>query len=120
VSRTSFLVAIAVAVLMIQFFPNQAGTIKWVTVALGILYLVIRALRTYPKQYRDKKRRAALAAADDQEYRLYKTELDSIRTKYDPRHEMDENGAVPQAYKDELSALHDKHRAMLTRKFGPD
>jgi hypothetical protein len=119
VSRTRFLVAIAVAVLLIQFFPDHAGIIKLATIALGILYLAIRALRTYPAQYRNKKQQAAQEADDEAEYQRYKIELDAIRAKYDPRHELGENAVIPQEYRDELSALHDKYQAMLTRKFGP-
>ena len=57
-------------------------------------------------------------AADDQEYRQYKTELDSIRAKYDPNRDLTDPDSISQQYKDELSALHDKHEEMLTRKFG--
>jgi len=119
VSRTRFLVAIAVIVLLMQFFPNQASAIRLAGIALGLLYLAVRALRTYPALYRDKKKRAAQQAADDEAYRQYKIEVDAIRAKYDPNHELTDDTAMQQEYRDELSALHDKYQAMLSRKFGP-
>ncbi len=117
-SRTRFLVAIAVAVLLMQFLPNQANTIKWIVIALGVLYLAVQALRTYPRQFREKRVRAAQQAADEREYQRYKLELDSIRAKYDPRQELLGNVELPQEFKDELTALHGKYQAMLDRKFG--
>jgi hypothetical protein len=119
VSRTSFLVAIAVIVLLMQFFPNQASTIRLAAIGLGLVYLVIRTLRTYPAQYRQKKKRAAQEDADAEEYRQYTIELDAIRAQYDPSHKLDKNSEIPQDYRNALSALHDKYQAMLDRKFGP-
>jgi hypothetical protein len=119
VSRTLFLAAVAVIVLAMQFFPDQASHVKRTVIALGILYLAIRALRTYPRQYRDKRIRAAQEAADDREYRQYEIELEAIRAMYAPIHDLDEIAVIPQEYQNDLSALHDRHRAMLDRKFGP-
>src|ERR1700676_5462357 len=96
-SRTGFLVAIAVAALMIQFLPQQAGIIKWVVIVLGALYLVIRALRTYPQLYRERRRRAALEAADARDYGLYKQELDAIRAKHEATRELDKISPEHQA-----------------------
>ena len=118
-SRTRFLVAIAVIVLLMQFFPDQAVAIRLAGVALGLLYLAVRALRTYPALCRDKKKRAAQQAADDAAYQQYKIEADVIRAKYDPNHELTDDNAIAQEYRDELSALHDKYQGMLARKFGP-
>ncbi len=110
---------IAAAVLLMQFLPNQANTIKWLTIAFGIVYLAARALRTYPQQFREKRRRAAQQAADDQEYRRYEAELEAIRARHDPQRELLGKTELPQEFKDELTALHEKYQAMLDRKFGP-
>ena len=79
--------------------------------------MVVRLARTLPRQYREKRRRAMQLAVDAQEYRLYEAELEAIRNKYDPNR-LGVEGALPAAYQDELTALSEKHRAMLTRKFG--
>ena len=62
---------------------------------------------------------AVQLAADDAEYRQYKMELDVIRAKYDPHRDLSEPTSISPEYRNELSALHDKHQAMLERKFGP-
>jgi hypothetical protein len=119
VSRTIFLVAIAVALLSMQFFPGHADISKWAVVGLGVAYLSIRALLTYPKLYKERRRRAAERAEDEQAYGRYRTELDSIRARHEPPPDALEDAAAAEAYAAELSALHDKYRDMLDRKFGP-
>ena len=114
-TRTRFLVAIAVAALLIEFLPNQATTIKWALVALAAVYLLTLALRTYPKKIRESRRLAAQEAADEGDYRRYKLELDSIRAKYDEGRQPDE---MSPEYEGEIAALHDKYQEMLGRKFG--
>ncbi len=114
-TRTRFLVAIAVAALLIQFLPDQASTIKWSVIALGAVYLLTMALRTYPRRFRERRQRAAQEAADERAYREYKQELDSIRAKYEADREPD---AMSEAYEAEIAALHDKYQDMLGRKFG--
>lgn len=121
-SRTPFLVAIAVAAILIQFFPSQTGNIKWAAIALVVIYLSLRVLRTYPRQYKEKKLKAAQLAADSEEYHQYQLHLEALRKKYDlglPDPEATAAAAEPPlAYQQELTALNDSHRNMLTRKFG--
>lgn len=116
--RTSFLVAIAAALLMMQFFPNQAGIIKWVIIALGGGYLLVRALLTYPKLYRDSRRLRAQRKEDAQSFRAYSEELAVIRARYDTLERPSGDAVNDAAYEAELAALHVKYRAMLERKFG--
>jgi hypothetical protein len=118
VSRTIFLVAIAVALLMMQFFPGHADIIKWAVMAFGVAYLSIRALLTYPTLYKERRRRAAERAEDEAAYGRYRTELDSIRARHEPQ-PAPQDTAAAQAYEAALSALHDKYGAMLDRRFGP-
>jgi hypothetical protein len=82
------------------------------------LYSLVWAILKGHAQYKSKSLRAALEAADAEEYRQYAVELDAIRAKYDPHRDLTDPTSIPQEFKDELSALHDKHAAMLTRKFG--
>ena len=108
-NRTRFLAAIAVAALSMQVFPSHADLIKWVAIGLGVLYLLGRALLTYPRQYRMKRRLAAQRAADEREFREYSEELAALR---------DRHAALPEVYASAVALLHEKHRAMLERKFG--
>jgi hypothetical protein len=116
VTRTIFLAFIALAVILIQLIPTQASTIKWATIALGIAYLGVRAVLTYPKIYRDRRRRIAQRAADERDFRQYEIELDAIHAKYDATDPADETES--KAFRDELTALHEKYQEMLGRKFG--
>ncbi|HEY3659397.1 MAG TPA: hypothetical protein VGL34_30855 [Steroidobacteraceae bacterium] len=118
-NRTRFLVVLLLVVVLIQLFPGKAGTIELVAVGAGILYYLTWATLKFLAEYKKKSAQAAQAAADEQEYREYKTELDSIRAKYNANRDWDELTSIPQECKDELSTLHDRHQAMLTRKFGP-
>jgi hypothetical protein len=119
VSRTIFLAAIALAVLLMQLLPNQAQIFKWIAFGFGVLYLFGRALTTYPRLFRERKRRAAQQRADEQEYQQYQSDLASIRARHDPQHELVMGRSeLSQEFKDELTALHEKHQAMLERKFG--
>ena len=104
-SRTSFLVVIAAALLMLQFFPSHATRIKWAVVILGVAYLTIRALLTYPRLYREKKRRLAEDAADERAFGQYKMELDAILAR--------------EGSEAEVAALHDRYKETLDRKFAP-
>jgi hypothetical protein len=118
VKRTPFLVAIAVAAILMELFPAYVGPIKWAAILLAIAYLAGRALRTYPRLYREKKQRASQLMADDQEYREFEGELAALRTRYEiPRLEA-QGLAPPPTYQDELQGLNERHKAMLTRKFG--
>jgi hypothetical protein len=106
---------IALAVILIQLVPTHATSIKWATIALGVAYLVVRAVLTYPKIYRDRRRRAAQRREDESDFRLYEIELDRVHAKYDAA---DADEIHAQAFKDELTALHEKYQGMLERKFG--
>ena len=115
-TRTIFLALIALAVILIQLIPTQASTIKWATIALGVAYLAGRAVLPYPKIYRQRRQRIAQRAADERDYRQYEIELDAIHAKYDAGDVTEETHA--QAFKDDLTALHEKYQGMLARKFG--
>lgn len=117
-SRTRLLLALLVVVVLLQIYPDRARVIESTAVGAGALYCLIWAISRALAQYKVKNRRAAQEAADAEEYRQYETELHSIREKYDPHRDMTEPTSISQEYKSELSALHDKHEAMLTRKFG--
>lgn len=117
-TRTIFLALIALAVILIQLIPTQANTIKWATIVLGITYLAVRAVLTYPQIYRQRRQRIAQRAADERDFRQYEIELDAVHAKYDAEDAADDTHA--QAFKDELTALHDKYQGMLGRKFGGD
>ena len=115
VGRTSLLAAIALAAVLLQWFPRHGGAIKWALILLGLGYLIVGAVTTYPRIYRDRKRAAQLAA-DERDYRNYEHDLGVIRSKFAV--DRPANGAPPPAYQAELDALNEKHRDMLTRKFG--
>jgi hypothetical protein len=114
-TRTRFLAAIAIAAIMIQLLPSYADTIKWAAIAFGVIYLLTMALRTYPRQFRERRQRAAQEAADARDYRQYKLELDSIGAKYAGNRQPDQ---ISQEHEAEIAALHDKYQDMLGRKFG--
>jgi hypothetical protein len=117
VGRTSLLVAIAVAAMLVQLFPEHVGAIKWAVILLGLVYLLVQALTTYPTLYLDRKRLKTQRAADTQEYGIYERELAAIRSKY-PAGRLADAAALPPDYQAELMARNERHREMLTRKFG--
>jgi hypothetical protein len=119
VNRTRILLALLVLVVLLQLFPDKAALIKLVAVSAGALYVLVWAAGTYLAKRKLKSAAAAQLAADDEEYRQYKMELDVIRAKYDPHRDLNEPTSISPEYRDELSALHHKHQAMLDRKFGP-
>jgi hypothetical protein len=108
-----------VVVVLIQLFPGKAGIIELVAIGALALYYLTSATLKYIAEYERKSAQATQDAADEKEYRQYKTELDSIRAKYAANRDWGELTSIPQECKDELSALHDRHQDMLTRKFGP-
>jgi len=118
VNRTRLLVALLVVVILLQLFPEKTAIIELVAVSAGALYCLSWAISRYVAQYKKRAAQAAQDAADADEYRQYEMELDSIRAKYDPNGNLTDPTSISQEYKDELSALHDKHETMLTRKFG--
>lgn len=109
-TRTRFLLSLLVVVVLLQLFPDRSATVERVAVIGVALYSLIWLGSRYRARYRESRRKARLAEADAQEYRSYESELASIRARIDP--------ASPE-YAGELSALHDRHREMLARKFGP-
>lgn len=115
--RTSLLLAAAVALILVHFFPALAAPVAWLAFAAGLVWIAVVASRllTY---YRDKSSRAAQQAADDMEYRSYKAELDALRAQHDPNNEWNESTDYPLAYRESLSALHERYQAMLERRFG--
>jgi hypothetical protein len=119
VNRTRILIALLVLVVLLQLFPERAALIKLVWVSAAALYVLIWAGAKFSAKYKLKSAETAQMADDDEEYRRYKTELDEIRAKYDPHRDLTDPTSISPEYRDELSALHDKHQAMLGRKFGP-
>jgi hypothetical protein len=108
-----------VLVVLLQLFPDKAGLIKSVWVGAGALFVLLWAGAKFLASHRVKSAAAARLAADDEEYRRYKMGLDAIRAKYDPHRDLSDPTSISQEYRDELSALHDRHQDMLGRKFGP-
>jgi hypothetical protein len=118
VSRTRVLLALLVVVVLIQIYPDRAGVIEMMAVGGAALLCSAWATLKGYAHFKAKRLRAVQEAADAEEYRQYAVELDAIRAKYDPHRDLTDPASIPQEFKDELSALHDKHEAMLTRKFG--
>jgi hypothetical protein len=112
------LLALLVVVVLIQIYPERTGVIESMAVGGAALYSLVWAILKGHAQYKSKNLRAAQEAADAEEYRQYEVELDAIRAKYDPHRDLNDPASIPQEYRGELSALHDRHEAMLTRKFG--
>lgn len=119
VNRTRILLALLCMVVMLQLFPGQAALIKLVAVSAGGLWCVAWAGSTYMTRRKQRLAEAAQAAADASEYQQYKAELDAIRARHDPHRDLTEPTSISPEYAGELAALHDKHQAMLDRKFGP-
>ncbi|MDP9012715.1 MAG: hypothetical protein M3O41_08705 [Pseudomonadota bacterium] len=117
-NRTRFLVALLVVVVLLQLFPERAALIELVAIGAGALYCVAWAITAYLAHYKMKAALAAQEAADTEEFRQYEIELHAIREKHDPNRDLTDLASITQEYQDELTALHDKHQAMLTRKFG--
>jgi sugar (pentulose or hexulose) kinase len=118
VSRTRLLVVLLVVVVLIQIYPERAGIIEAMAVGGAALVALVWAITKGFARYKSKSLRAAQEAANAEEYRQYEVELNAIRAKYDPHRDLTEPTSISQEYKDELSALHDRHEAMLARKFG--
>ncbi len=119
VNRTRILLALLVLVVLLQLFPDKAAVIKLVWVTAGALYVFVWAGAKYLAKHKLKAAESAQLAADDAQYRQYQMELDVIRAKYDLHRDLSEPTSISPEYRNELSALHDRHHAMLERKFGP-
>ena len=116
--RTSLLLAAAVALLLVHFFPHLAAPVAWLALAVGLVWAAVFSLRIF-LLLRERRSRAVQQAADEKAYRDYKAELDKLRTRFDPNHEWNEATELPHVYREALSALHERYRSMLERRFGP-
>jgi hypothetical protein len=119
VNRTRILVALLVAVILMQLFPEKAGAIQRVAIVGGGLYFLAWAAVRFLAQHKGRAAEAAQLAADEAEYQEYKRELDVIRATHDPTRDLNDPTSISPEYQAALSALHDKHQDMLARKFGP-
>jgi hypothetical protein len=106
-------------VILMQLFPEKAGAIEKVAIVGGGLYFLAWAALRFFAQHKGRAAEAAQSAADETEYQVYKRELDVIRATYDPVRNLNDPTSISPEYQAALSALHDKHQDMLTRKFGP-
>jgi hypothetical protein len=113
------LLALLVLVVLLQLFPQQAPLIKALAVGAGVLYFATWSGARYFRYYRRKSAYAAQEGADEAEYQQYKSELDAIRAKFDPARDLSDLTEISPEYREALTALHDKHQALLDRKFGP-
>jgi hypothetical protein len=106
-------------VILMQLFPERAGTIERVAIVGGGLYFLAWAAVRFLAQHKRRRAGAAQSAADEAEYQEYKRELDAIRAIHDPTRDLNNSASISPEYQAELTALHDKHQEMLARKFGP-
>jgi hypothetical protein len=119
VTRTRLLVALLILVVLLELFPGHAALIKLIAVCAGGLYFATSLGARYLAQRRRDADRAAQEAADAAEYQRYRSALDAIQARHDPLRDLSDPTSISPEYRDELSALHDKHQDMLNRKFGP-
>jgi hypothetical protein len=119
VNRTKILVVLLAVVILMQLFPDRARLIERVAIVAGGLYFLSWTALRYLAQHKKRTAESAQSAADDSEYQAYKRALDAIREKHDPGPGLRDPISISPEYQAELSALHDKHQDMLTRKFGP-
>ena len=118
-NRTRFLLAALVVVVLMRLYPDKTGIIERFAVAGAALYGMIWGILRLIAHFRRVRAQAAQEAADEREYRQYKEELDSLRAASEPRRDPDDLTSITPEYQEALTRLHDKHEAMLTRKFGP-
>lgn len=108
-TRTRFLLTLLLVAILLRLFPDRSAFIEQVAVGGAALYCLIWLGSRFLGRYRLRRQQDRLAAADAAEYRDYERELADIRARTDE--------SSPQ-FQVELSALHERHRDMLTRKFG--
>ena len=118
-NRTRILVALLVMVILMQLFPEKAGAIERAFIVGGGLYFLAWAAARFLAQHKRRNAEAAQSTADEAEYQEYRRELDGIRATHDPSRDLNEPTSISPEYQAALTALHDKHREMLVRKFGP-
>ena len=116
--RTSLLLTAAIALLVVHFFPYLAAPIAWSALAAGVVWVAVVGWRLLAR-YQIHRSHAAKLAADDVEYRSYEIELNALRARHDPKGDWNESTDFPEAYRESLNALHERYKAMLTRRFGP-
>lgn len=117
-TRTRILLFLLAMVVLMQLFPDRAGTIEVVAVTGGGLCCLAWAANRFLARRRLEAANAAQAAADEEEYRHYKSALDMLRATHEPLRDWNDPTSITPEYQGALAALHDKHEAMLTRKFG--
>jgi hypothetical protein len=118
IGRTSLLAAVALCALMIQLFPSYVTVIKWVVIALGVLYVAVRAWTMIPAWFLERRRQEQQVSADASEYREYERDLAAIRSRFVVNDAATTVETPPAAYQAALTALNEKHKEMLIRKFG--
>ena len=118
-SRTRILLAVLVLVALLQLFPSRATLLELIWVAAMAIWCLAWAGSEYLAHRKSSLAEAAQAAADDAEYRQYKAALDAIRAEYDPERSSSDPTSIAPECRDALASLHEKHQAMLERKFGP-
>lgn len=118
-TRTRLLIWILVVVVMLQLFPDKAGRIELFAVIAVALYGAAWGIPKYLARRKNQTANAALAQSDEEEFRRYTKELDAIKAKFDPQRDLDDPTSISPEYQEAITALLDKHDAMLKRKFGP-
>jgi hypothetical protein len=104
---------------LLQVFPDKAGRIEVFAVIAAVIYCAAWVIPKMLSRRKDQAAQAALAQADEQEYLEYAAALQAIRAKYDPQRDLDDPTSISPEYQAEITALLDRHDAMLKRKFGP-
>jgi hypothetical protein len=117
-TRTRVLLAILVLVILLQLFPGRAADIKIAWVSAAAVYVLVWSGLKFRVAIREKSRLTAQEAADAEEYQQYKNELDAIRAQHDAQRDLSDPTEISPEYRAALAALHDRHQAMLERKFG--
>jgi hypothetical protein len=118
-TRTRLLIWIVALVALLEIFPDKVGRIEVFAVVAALVYCAAWVIPKYLGRRKEQAAQTALALSDDKEYLQYSEELAAIRAKYDPQRDLDDPTSISAEYQAEISALHDRHEAMLKRKFGP-
>jgi hypothetical protein len=118
-TRTRLLIWILALVALLQIFPDKAGRIETFAVIAAVIYCAAWLIPKFLSRRKSQAAQAALAGADEKEYLEYAAALQAIRAKYDPQRDLDDPTSISPEYQAEITALLDRHDAMLKRKFGP-
>jgi len=119
-SRTRLLIWILALVALLQIFPDKAARIEVFAVIAAVIYCAAWVIPKYISRRKNRATRAALVTADEREYLEYAAALQAIRAKYDPQRDLDDPTSISPEYQAEITALLDRHDAMLKRKFAPN